>query len=57
MGENQAKGTLERDKITKMKMDRPYRSMIMKIYQRKPSSGTCKEEEEKEDPGLHGEAQ
>jgi hypothetical protein len=31
MGENQAKGNLERDKITKMKMDRPYRGKIMKI--------------------------
>jgi hypothetical protein len=51
MGENQAKGNEEGDKIPKMGMDRPY------IEARKPSIGTRKEEEEREEPGLHGKAQ
>jgi hypothetical protein len=53
MGENQANRNVERDKITRMEMDRQYDESVTKKTFELNSQGGRK----KEDPGLYGEAQ
>jgi hypothetical protein len=50
MGENQAKGNLERDKIPKMEIGHILRQENESIAKKKPLSGARKVEEEEEGP-------